>query len=453
MKQIHISHAVNRQLLTVNITTEAHEPVGCDIGFPDDFCLNNSSDLELTCLSIGCALNYISFVTPKIVHHQLPSMISAEGQNSLLKVIQMAIDACQLTIGNIHRPIQQVNLSAPTVNGYRLSMMHTHTDSTEPLPPKRTILLLSGGVDSMVALMKLLSDGYTVIPLHISGLNLDNANEKTASTLAAKSLGLPLKIVDVEWKGLRKFGKKYASRIFDNFPKHNSIPFGRDLLMLSIAALFAKKYHAQNICIANEHEMWDRPPLFVHDRLVFRTELASKGALQPLNDILVNCFHSNLRYWSPIASMTKFAVVNYAMQHCKDMIPNLSSCYWGNWCGECPKCLTYGLLLHEYKNHGIEFLNNPIQVYGDNVNMLEAAPSSPAIYGVDSQRAGPKSTPLGGALREPLGLANVAVLAKLLEEKGLPEGTAFEQFRHSIYPSMRKQTNAIREFLLSPQVS
>ena len=333
--------------------------------------------------------------------------------------------------------------------------------SSPPLPvgsERRALLLASGGIDSLVAAHRLQREGMDVALLHVAGVNLDAPNELAGAQCVADTLGLPLHVVEVEWRGLREFVGKRIGAVFDGFPTHNAIPFGRDLLLLALGGIVAKRLGAANVCLAHEHEIWDRPPITALGRMIYRTELASRGAREALNTVLRGFVHPQMNYFSPIADRTKYAVLQEAYQRFGDVLGRLSSCYWGHWCGLCPKCLTYGLLASEYPGIALPFQRDPLTAYGERIDLAEDIeggplwPMSRKQMQSAAQIVGPKQTPLGGTLREPLGLANMVVLSGLLEEGRLPRGTAFEQFRAQLYPGVKGQSGVIREFLLRPQV-
>jgi len=327
------------------------------------------------------------------------------------------------------------------------------------IPAQKVVLLLSGGMDSALAAKRLLAQGHQVLGLHVKGLNVDAAAESQAASWVAAQLGIPLIVVDAHWSGLREALASAGGRIFMPSRRNNSIPFGRDLILLWLGALTAQTVGAQAVALAHEHEIWDRPGLARGGRLASRTELSSRIGSAHMQGFLDAFFGAaNLSYRCPLAADTKYSLVAQTAQIGGEWAANLSSCYWGTWCGQCPKCLTYGLLFTEHASlKRMPFELNPLGEYSQAVgnelmrsyqNQGFSAKPQPITL---SHHAGPKALPLGGALREPLGMANLVVLSSLAQAGRLPKGSAFEQFRSQVLPSFASRHEAVREFLLTPQ--
>jgi len=179
---------------------------------------------------------------------------------------------------------------------------------------------------------------------------------------------LKLYCATVEWQGLVEFGRKYNEKSFADWPDANAIPYGRDLLLLSIAGKLATTLGVGCLAIANDYESLQRREFNLFGRIAVRTELASNYAYRFLKLFLNTFFPSGLKLIYPIAHLSKYAIARQLVENFSDVEVNqLSSCEWGNWCGRCKKCLTYCLLFTEYPGVKINFVEDPFDYLKNNI--------------------------------------------------------------------------------------
>lgn len=426
----------------------------------------SEQDWAVGALAMSCSV--LNLLGDCEVHAPQAALNVAQAQ-AFLSCSALASDAFQMANFRTHEAPVVQTLRDAAGGCFDLQKGHVHqpvppviipwTFGKNAVPVQKVVLLLSGGMDSALAAKRLLAQGHQVLGLHVKGLNMDAAAESQAASWVAAQLNIPLIIVDAHWSGLREALSTSGGRIFVSNRRNNSIPFGRDLILLWLGALAAKTAGAHAVAMAHEHEIWDRPSMARGGRLSSRTELSSRIGSVLMQDFL-NAFFGDakLSYRCPLAADTKYSLVAQTAQIGSEWTSHLSSCYWGSWCGQCPKCLTYGLLFTEHASlKHIPFETNPLGEYSQAVgNELMSSYQSHGFNSKPqpitlSQHAGPKALPLGGALREPLGMANLVVLSSLAQAGRLPKGSAFEQFRAQVLPTFAARHEAVREFLLTPQ--
>jgi len=303
------------------------------------------------------------------------------------------------------------------------------------LARERVVLLFSGGLDSTVAARKLTLTGVPVHLLHVAGVNSDALAEEKAAQQIARRLGFQLDVVRAEWNGLAELGGIYAPTVFNRYPRFTSIPFGRDLLLVALGTALALSIGANCVCLAHEYDIWRRQPTPYMGRIVYRPELATQAAGHHLDRLLGAVSGGRLRYASPVASWTKYRLFHTLVTQMTEILSTVSFCYWGDWCGQCPKCMMYGLLAAE-RRLDLPFANPPLAALGEAEDAWGASAKGPMV---------------GSGLREPLGLAAMVALDELLRTGRLPDGPAYERFRRAHAHVVGGRAAAIRAGLLAPR--
>lgn len=385
--------------------------------------------------------------------------LSNQQVEALIQCLQVVADACYLnSIASAPAQFTIESQSAADID------IRTSVQKSEPHQNMASaansglVLLISGGVDSAVAAKRLLDAGERVIALHVAGVNPFAESELKAARFVAAALNIELVEAEVEWQGLSEWCAKWGGPKFNHFPRYNAVAFGRDLLLLTLGAELAQSVGASRVALAHEHEVWDRPPVSSPGRLAYRTELASRGGAQAVRAFL-QAFYPGIDYCTPVADWTKYRIVKQAAELGGQFVSNLASCYWGKWCGRCPKCLTYGLLFHEHEAlRAMRFEVQPLEEFVEQnaASMVQEFQSGGALLTPTSGRYARgldvvKGTALGGLLRDPLGMSNLLVLSELSQTGRLPRGTAYEALREDVLPAFEPRRNKIRDFLLMPQ--
>ncbi|MGH9890525.1 MAG: hypothetical protein ACREA0_00780 [bacterium] len=286
-----------------------------------------------------------------------------------------------------------------------------------------------------MAARKLALAGVPVHLLHVAGVNTDALAEEKAAQQIGRRMGLPLDVVRAEWSGLATLGGIYAPTVFNRYPRFNSIPFGRDLLLVALGAALALSIGASCVCLAHEYDIWRRQPTPYMGRIVYRPELATEVAGHRLDRLLRAASGGRLQYNSPVASWTKYRLFHTLATQMTELLSTVSFCYWGGWCGKCPKCMTYGLLAAE-RRLDLPFANPPLAALGEAEDAWGPSAKGPMV---------------GSGLREPLGLAAMVALDELLRTGRLPDGPAYERFRRAHAHVVGDRAAAIRAGLLAPR--
>ena len=348
---------------------------------------------------------------------------NAETQRELQALYRIAYDT-RCTVQSLPlRPAPFLSFVGATPNPWLV-----------PSPTREgVVLLFSGGLDSTVAARKLALAGVPVRLLHVAGVNSDALAEEKAAQQIARRMGLRLDVVRAQWSGLAKLGGIYAPTVFNRYPRFNSVPFGRDLLLVALGTALALSIGASCVCLAHEYDIWRQQPTPYMGRIVYRPELATEAAGHHLARLLRLVSGGRLRYASPVASWTKYRLFHTLATEMTELLSTVSFCYWGGWCGQCPKCMTYGLLAAE-RRLGLPFINPPLEALGQAEDAWGASAKGPMV---------------GSGLREPLGLAAMVALDELLRTGRLPDGPTYDRFRRAHAHVVGDRAAAIRARLLA----
>ncbi len=221
---------------------------------------------------------------------------------------------------------------------------------------KTCLLLWSGGKDSLSSLLVLRANGYEVTGIHMPANFPVKDHEKAASQKLADRYGLKLIAVPLEWDSMRTMIRDYSTS-YDAFPFKNTVPHGRDFLLSAIAAIIARRMGIRYVCAGFEKELWHET--FTRDgREVVRFDMHSKKASTLLNHLLETTLQ--VGFFSPVAAFSEFALVKYLTEHEPAAWQTITSCFWGNWCGKCIKCLKYAIVQHAIGQPLIPFQSEPI---------------------------------------------------------------------------------------------
>jgi hypothetical protein len=221
--------------------------------------------------------------------------------------------------------------------------------------PKRAVLLWSGGKDALAALEVLRAHRYEVIGLHANANFACETEERIAAIRLANIHDVPLRHLTLDWEPIRHLGQKH-SNAFDRYPVHNAIPHGRDLVLLIAAAVVARNAGAGYVCAGYEYDLWDKTVPW-HGEAVARHDIQSRPAGLHLNGLLTSTL--GLRFFSPIAPFREYRIMKHLARR-DGVWDTIQSCFWGEWCGLCSKCLRYALILRHFENSAIPFQVDPL---------------------------------------------------------------------------------------------
>lgn len=248
----------------------------------------------------------------------------------------------------------------------------TLASDAEPLERTRNVgILWSGGKDSTLAVMLLIQNGYRPFPIHINA-NIDTFEiEKSAVENLSNKLDIQPQYVILDFPDLLLLLKSY-SKVKALPPFHNSVPHGRELLLLGAALVLASEFNMDYICFGLEKNMWIEQITFQGERIE-RWETGSETAFLALNTLIEQYSDKSVRLFSPVAPLSDFRVFATMAKSHPEFIAKMSSCLFGAWCGECIKCLRYDLYQKALGVDLIPFLKYPDM---ENNQILKALISS-----------------------------------------------------------------------------
>ncbi len=199
---------------------------------------------------------------------------------------------------------------------------------------KKTVVLLSGGTDSVTALYDAHQSHDVLVALSFHYSAKHNDRELTFAKWHADKLGIPHAILSLDFIGeyfasnlLKKGGPIPVGRYEDDVMKKTVVPF-RNGIMLSIAAGFAESRGANAIVIAahaGDHAIYpDCRPAFM-DAQAEAIRLGTYAQVEVLR---------------PFIAMDKTAIIRRGVELGVDF-SHTWSCYVGGEipCGECGTCV------------------------------------------------------------------------------------------------------------------
>lgn len=240
-------------------------------------------------------------------------------------------------------------------------IINTDTGMLEAVAPvledKKVVLMWGGGKDSTYSHILLEANGYKVIPIH-SNINVRSADaEREAIHKLSHDLNVTPLIINFQFPDMLMLGQMY-SKVFDKFPHNNAIPHGRDLILTIASAIVALDNGAQNVCFGHESDLWHKKITY-RQTDVYRHDMQSEYGNVLLQDSL-RLLCSSLKIFSPIGSLTEFHILTNLIVHYPEIAKDINSCFWGNWCGGCSKCLRYDLIQRYSGIHIFDFQKEPL---------------------------------------------------------------------------------------------
>lgn len=290
---------------------------------------------------------------------------------------------------------------------------------------KRACALWSGGTDSTLALILLANNGYERIPVDFSA-NVDVAEiERSAVDELADQLGLSVQHVKLEFPNFIPIATRYSNYIARP-PLENSIPHGRELLLIAPTLVLAKQFNATNVSLGHENEVWTARVTH-QGRVLWRWDTQSEAMTVVLNGFVSKYLKSPIRIFSPVASFTDFRKFTFLLVEYPDLLLKMSSCYWDRWCGECPKCVRYYLYQRALGESLISFQHDPVKEQNPYLeSYVYSWQNRELTYWADIQHA-------------------LYTIAKN-EELGLEP--LLKDYKDAVYPAIGKEMTAIREKVL-----
>ena len=224
---------------------------------------------------------------------------------------------------------------------------------------RRACTLWSGGTDSTLALILLSNNSYEPVPLHFSA-NVDvvEIERKAVDGLAAQ-LDLSVQHIKIDFPEFIPVAARYSKAIARS-PLENSIPHGRELLLLAPALAIATQFDATSVCPAHENEVWTAQVNY-QGKSIWRWDTQSEAMTAVLDRFARKYLKPSIRIFSPVATFSDFRKFEVLLMQFPDILENTSFCYWGQWCGECIKCVRYYLYQRALGGSLITFQHNPVE--------------------------------------------------------------------------------------------
>ena len=202
---------------------------------------------------------------------------------------------------------------------------------------KTALILLSGGLDSLVSIEK--SDRKIIAGILFDYGQKAFKQEKIASEKIADFYGFELKIINLDWlkniidNGLTASDKVYKISDFNNEEelinsmKSVWVP-NRNALFINIAAAYCEAKNIDSIVIGANKE----------EGRVFKDN--SKPFIEKINELLKYSVNTDIEVIAPLIDLNKNEIIKEGMR-LKSPLELLYSCYLGGnkHCGECESCL------------------------------------------------------------------------------------------------------------------
>ena len=183
----------------------------------------------------------------------------------------------------------------------------------------RSLVLLSGGVDSSTLLAREVREGFQVVPLHIEYGQRGAIRERSSCEAQASSHGLVLEVLDAS-----SLGQGFRQRA----KKDRDVPFPhRNLVILAIAVSYAHERSCTRICLSiNRDDTEDHPA-------ATEAFIASFRATATTLD-------SRFEIATPLITLRKHEVVLLGATLGVDFSQTYSCLVGGDQpCGTCAQCL------------------------------------------------------------------------------------------------------------------
>ncbi|MEZ4751593.1 MAG: 7-cyano-7-deazaguanine synthase QueC [Bdellovibrionota bacterium] len=202
------------------------------------------------------------------------------------------------------------------------------------------IVLLSGGLDSSIALALTLREQAIKLALHISYGQRAARSEALHAAAVAEFLGVPFRVLELPWfesfdsglLGTAEIPSPSRTDLDDLKTSQETakavwVP-NRNGIFIEIAAGFAEQYGADNVIVGFNRE----------EAATFSDN--SVAYLEALNQALRYSTANGVRVVSPTAEMDKVAIVQTALR-INFPLELLWSCYFSTekMCGACESCM------------------------------------------------------------------------------------------------------------------
>lgn len=233
----------------------------------------------------------------------------------------------------------------------------------------KVLNLVSGGKDSFVSDILLENNKAFIKRCFFSGLNIESSiYEKSACEYLYDSFD------EIKLNGFDVLVKKLCeiSNCYGQPPVNNFIPKGRDLLTIIFSYPLAVYYNCRYITHGCEKDLWEKVVVKESGEIPIH-DSQCKLVMIPMSEQLLRV--TGIHLFSPIAGMHEIYLFTWLMRNRPDSILKMQSCFFGEWCGKCSKCLRYYLIQKNMGLNIIRFKSNPeLQLFslGEKLNKPDA---------------------------------------------------------------------------------
>lgn len=298
--------------------------------------LNDSIDLSIVC-------NYLMIFLAQMFLLQGPISIVCDEKDiqdysDILKALY-AIRSYQ----------ESVNIQPPYINWIWKPNRDMIINDQEP----KVLNLVSGGKDSFVSDILLERNNAFIKRCFFSGLNIaSSSQEQRACEYLYDGFDM-IKLI-----GFEVLVNKLVeiSDCYGMPPVNNFIPKGRDLLTIIFSYPLASYYNCNYISHSCEKDLWENV-VYKEGNEIPIHDSQSKLVIVPMSEQVFRT--TGIRLFSPIAGMHEIYLLTWLMRNKPDYILKMQSCYFGEWCGKCKKCLRYYLIQKRINLDIIKFKSNP----------------------------------------------------------------------------------------------
>jgi len=314
--------------LHLHVDIDSTSVGGLHVDFDPSVGKLDPSEAHLLGASLGVVVAQICM--SEVVRFQFG--LAQPGHAPLFRILRLLYDSHAYAQSAAHAPTAP--LMELNIENLNSGIIENSSDS------RRAVLLWSGGKDSLASLLALRRNGFTVVGLHITANFSCAQQEFRAAHALADLYGLPLIHVEFKWDIVQRLGRTYSS-VYDSYPAHNAIPFGRDLALIAAAAVIARREGARYVCAGYETDLWERIVSW-KGRLVARHDVQSRIGGVEVNRLLGDCV--GVQFFSPLAGLREYKILRHLLKYHVGAWPHIESCFWGGWCGRCSKCARYQLV-------------------------------------------------------------------------------------------------------------
>jgi len=208
---------------------------------------------------------------------------------------------------------------------------------------KKTVILLSGGIDSTVAAWKLRREDHTLIPVTFITYRRNKRELEAVEKIVENAGGYGLRVIDTSYlRELVDFPPKQASKILQHLsnPPNILIPY-RNIIFYSIAAHIACYEDAEYVAGGHTYEDLGRLPDVGEDFF---------NSLRALLNQSLKGFE--VKFLTPLTALKKPQVIKLGYELNAPL-----KLTWSCWsvyekhCGTCPGCLARK---QSFKDAGVE---------------------------------------------------------------------------------------------------